>query len=170
MRFSRKLASIGAVLFCSMSVPVVIAEEARAGTTSQPILNSEGQLTGGSVFLSCESGTDESPGATVVTYQLNAAPTAPFVSVGPLFFVFTRSGLIGPIRPPVTREVPQRSFNFESVVTESIRVNNTRLSSVELRGGAQGLGPDQPTAGINYRLGDVLGTGRPEDKLTVRCD
>jgi hypothetical protein len=134
-------------------------------------VNSAGQLTGGSVFLSCETNPSTMPGRTVVRYQLNAAPTTPFVSVGPMFFIFEKGGLFGWLQSPITKRVDQRQFGFLPLLSESINITGIVYKSVELRGTAVGVSPSRPTAGgINYRLGDALGTLPEKDRLIAKCD
>ena len=171
MGLTRKLALAGFTAFVSVSLPIIAAKRAEAGAASQPILNTAGQFTGGTAFLACEKNPTGSPGRTLITYQLNAALTTPFVSVGPLFFQFPKPGLFGRFQDPYTYKLNSAQFNFRQTLKQTFTIGTTIYNSVELRGTAQGISPARPTAGgINYRIGDAVGTGRESDRLSVQCD
>jgi hypothetical protein len=83
--------SVNCIVLMSSSFALSLVTPVKAGTRSSPIVGLNGQLTGGSLFVACEKVGNKK---TTVTFQINAAPANPLISVGPIKFALTSVGFV----------------------------------------------------------------------------
>lgn len=85
------LVSVNCIMLINFCLALSLVTPAKAGTRSNPIVGINGQLTGGSLFVACEKVNNKK---TTVTFQINAAPANPLISVGPIRFALTSVGFV----------------------------------------------------------------------------
>jgi hypothetical protein len=133
---------------------------ARAGSASVPIAGVNGLPTGGSFFVGCQKNSNSK---TTVTFQINAAPANPLISVGPVRFALSSVGfLFGIGSKQALYSRPQRAV-ATTVYKESL-VWDGVYDNVEVGGSAFGA---SKTGTVKYFLG---ASAYDSNRLIVKCD
>jgi hypothetical protein len=154
------LMSINFMVLISSYFAFSVAIPVKAGTRSSPIVGINGQLTGGSLFVACQKVNNSK---TTVTFQINAAPANPLISVGPIKFALTTVGFLFGLGSKQTlytypsRSVAAVTFK-ESLTWDGI------YDKVELGGSAFGVGR---TGTVKYYIGT---NAFDSNRFEVNCD
>jgi hypothetical protein len=154
------LVSVNCIALMSSCFAFSLVAPVKAGTRSAPIVGNNGQLTGGSLFVACEKVNNSK---TTITFQINAAPANPLISVGPIAFTLTTVGFIFGIGTKQARYTyPSRSV--AAVMFKESLTWNGIYDKMELGGSAFGAGR---TGTVRYAIGTNV---YEPNRFEVNCD